>query len=173
MVDEGIGGNRVLNDSPCCGVSAVARFGPNVVRQVGVRTVILLEGVNDLSFSQKHDSLSAPHTRVSASQVIAGYKQIIAQAHRHRLRIIGATLTPFKGARYWTPAAEQKREAINSWILSSGAFDGVIDFASALAEPGDPERMNPSYDSGDHLHPNDAGYRAMANAIAPDLLLPG
>jgi lysophospholipase L1-like esterase len=172
VVDEGIGGNRVLNDSSCCGISAVSRFGPDVVRQTRVRTVILLEGVNDLGFSQRHDSLSAPHTNVSAAQVISGYKQIIAQAHAHRLRIIGCTLTPFEGARYWTPAAERKREAINNWILTGGAFDGVINFAAVLAEPGDPERLNPGYDSGDHLHPNDAGYRAMANAIQLSLLFP-
>ncbi|HWD64615.1 MAG TPA: SGNH/GDSL hydrolase family protein [Solirubrobacteraceae bacterium] len=173
MIDEGIGGNRVLNDSSCCGISAVSRFAPDVVRQTRVRTVILLEGVNDLGFSQKHDSLSAPHSNVSAAQVISGYKQIIAQAHAHRLRILGSTVTPFKGARFWTPAAEQKREAINNWILTSGAFNGVIDFASVLGEPGDSERLNPGYDSGDHLHPNDSGYRAMANAIQLNLLFPG
>lgn len=172
VVNEGIGGNRVLNDSPCCGISAVSRFGLDVARQAGARTVILLEGVNDLGFSQKHDSLSAPHTNVSAAQIIAGYEQIIAQAHSHGLRIIGATLTPFKGARYWTPAAEQKRETINNWILGSGKFDGTIDFAQVLASPSDPERLNPAYDSGDHLHPNDAGYRAMADAIQLSELLP-
>ncbi len=165
VVNEGIGGNRVLHDAPCCGTSAVSRFGLDVARQPGARTVILLEGVNDLGFSRKTGRLSAPHTNVSAAEIIAGYKQIIAQAHRHHLRIIGATLTPFQGARYWDLAAERKRDAINRWILTSHAFDAVIDFAQVLAEPGDPDRLNPAYDSGDHLHPNDAGYRAMANAI--------
>jgi lysophospholipase L1-like esterase len=80
-------------------------------------------------------------------------------------------LTPFEGARYWTPAGEAKREAINRWIRTSGAFDGVIDFASVLADPGHPERLNPAYDSGDHLHPNARGYRAMANAINLSMLL--
>jgi len=79
--------------------------------------------------------------------------------------VFGATLTPFEGARYWTPAGEAKREAVNRWIETSGAFDGVIDFASAVADPADPERLAPAYDSGDHLHPNAAGYRAMAQAI--------
>lgn len=172
VVNEGIGGNRVLNDSPCCGISALARFRPDVTDQMRVRTVIVLEGVNDLGFSQKRDSLSAPHTNVSAAEVIAGYKQIIGQAHRRGLRIIGATLTPFQGARYWTQAAERKREAINAWILHSGAFNGVIDFAQVLGEPGDPQRLNPGFDSGDHLHPNNAGYRAMADAVPLDLLFP-
>jgi lysophospholipase L1-like esterase len=172
VVNEGIGGNRVLNDSPCCGISAVSRFNPDVVRQTGRRTVILLEGVNDLGFSQKTDSLSAPHTDVTAGQIISGYEQIIAQAHRHGLRIIGATLTPFKGARYWNPASEKKRETINNWILNSGKFDGTIDFAQVLASPSDPERLNHVYDSGDHLHPSDAGYWAMANAIELSELFP-
>ena len=172
VVDMGIGGNRVLNDSPCCGISAMARFEPNVVRTVGVRTVVLLEGVNDLGFSQKTDSLSAPHTDVSADQIIAGYRQIIAQAHRHGLRIIGATLTPYKGARYWNATGEKKRDQINSWILTSHAFNGVIDFASVLGEPGNPQQLNPAYDSGDHLHPNNAGYRAMADSIQLGVLFP-
>lgn len=173
VVDEGIGGNRVLNDSPCCGLSAVSRFSDDVRRQFGVRDVILLEGVNDLGFSQRHDSLSAPHTNVSARQIERGYQQIIAQAHHAGLRIFGGTLTPFRGARYWTRAAERKREAINRWILHSGAFDGVINFAAAVAEPGDPERLNPGYDYGDHLHLNNDGYRAMANAIDLRMLLVG
>jgi len=165
VVNEGIGGNRVLNDAPCCGPNAVARFGADAIGQTGVREVILLEGVNDLGYSQKRGAMSDPHTDVTAEDVVAGYEQIIAQAHAAGLRIIGATLTPFRGARYWTPAAEAKREQINHWILTSGAFDGVIDFAGALADPAQPQRLDPRYDSGDHLHPNDAGYRAMAAAI--------
>lgn len=172
VVNEGIGGNRVLNDAPCCGISAVERFSADVVRQQAARTVILLEGVNDLGFSQKTDSLSAPHTDVTAGQIISGYEQMIAQAHRHGLRIIGATLTPFRGARYWTPASEQKRETVNNWILNSGKFDGTIDFAQVLASQADPERLNPAYDSGDHLHPSNAGYWAMANAIELSGLFP-
>ena len=87
------------------------------------------------------------------------------------MKILGGTLTPFKGARYWTPAGEAKRAAVNQWIRHSGAFDGVIDFARAVADPGRPEILNPAYDSGDHLHPNGAGYRAMANAISLAMLL--
>lgn len=172
VVDAGIGGNRVLNASPCCGTSAVTRFRPDVLDQAGVREVILLEGVNDIGYSQKQGALSAPHTDVSAAQIIAGDKRIIAEAHDAGLRIIGATITPFKGARYWTPAGEAKREAVNRWILDSGAFNGVIDFASVLADPSDPLRLNPAYDSSDHLHPNDAGYLAMANAVDLQMLVP-
>jgi lysophospholipase L1-like esterase len=165
VVDEGIGGNRVLNGSLCCGVSAVARFERDVGKQPGARDVILLEGINDINYSLNHGSLTAPHTDVSALQIVQGYERIIALAHTAGLRIFGATLTPFQGARYWTPAGEAKREAVNNWIRTSGAFDGVIDFAGAVADPADPNRLNPADDSGDHLHPNAAGYRAMAAAI--------
>jgi lysophospholipase L1-like esterase len=171
VVDEGIGGNRVLNDAICCGENAVARFGSDVVAQSDVREVILLEGINDIAFSQHHGLLSAPHTNVSAAQIIAGYEQIIGQAHAAGLKIFGGTLTPFKGATYWTPAGEAKREAINRWIRTSRAFDGVINFARAVADPRHPEILRPAYDSGDHLHPDAAGYRAMANAISLPMLL--
>jgi len=172
VADAGIGGNRVLNSSSCCGVDSVARFARDVLGQSGVRDVILLEGINDIGFSRSHNPDNLPHTDVSALQIVEGYEQIIAMAHAAGLRIFGATLTPFKGARYWSPAGEAKREAVNRWIRDSGAFDGVIDFARAVADPGHPERLNPAYDSGDHLHPNAAGYRAMANAIDLSLLLP-
>ncbi len=171
VIDEGIAGNRVLHDSPGYGVDALARFHRDVVEQAGAREVILLEGLNDLGLSQSTSPLSAPHTSVSATQVVAGYRQLIARAHAAGLAIIGATLTPFRGARYWTPAAEAKRDAINDWIRHSRAFDGVIDFARVLADPRQPEALDPAYDSGDHLHPNAAGYRAMANAIDLQLLL--
>jgi len=165
VVDAGIGGNRVVHATPCCGAGAVARFRSDVLTQPGVREVILLEGVNDIGESQSHGAATAPHTAVSALQIVDGYMKIIAMAHAAGVRVLGATLTPFHGARYWTPAGEAKREAINRWIRTSGAFDGVIDFATAVAEPGDPEQLAPAYDSGDHLHPNAAGYRAMARAV--------
>ncbi|MGA2927111.1 MAG: SGNH/GDSL hydrolase family protein [Solirubrobacteraceae bacterium] len=171
VADEGISGNRVLNDSLCCGVNAQARFERDVVERAGAKDVILLEGINDIGFSQLASSpLTNPNTNVSAAQIIAGYEQLIADAHAGGLKIFGATLTPFRGASYWSAQGELKREAVNKWILTSGAFDGVIDFAKAVAEPGDPQVMNPAFDSGDHLHPNDAGYQAMANAIDLSML---
>jgi lysophospholipase L1-like esterase len=171
VVDAGIGGNRVLNAAPCCGVSAIARFQRDVAEQPGARDVILLEGINDIGFSQSHGPLTAPHTDVSALAIVEGYQRIVTLAHTDGLKIFAATLTPFQGARYWTPGGEAKREAVNHWIRTSGAFDGVIDFAAAVADPGDPERLNPNYDSGDHLHPNAHGYRAMAAAIDLGVLL--
>ncbi len=147
VLDEGISGNRVLHNAPCCGVSALARLHRD----------------------------TAPHTNVSAAQIIAGYQQLIAQVHAKGLKIYGATLTPFKGTifpGYYTAAGEQKREAVNRWIRTSGAFDAVIDFDQAIRDPSDPLRILPRYDSGDHLHPNDAGYAAMADAIDLALFSP-
>jgi len=166
VLDEGIGGNRVLNNAPCCGVNALARLDRDVLSQDGVRFVILLEGINDIGFSQLSGPETAPQTDVSAEQIIAGYKQIIAQVHLKGLKVFGGTLTPFKGAAYETPAGLVKRDAVNHFVRTSGAFDAVIDFDRATRDPNDPERFLPAFDSGDHLHPNDVGYQAMANAIA-------
>jgi lysophospholipase L1-like esterase len=174
VIDEGISGNRVLNNSPCFGVDALARLDRDVLSQAGVRDVILLEGTNDIGFSQTSPTnvypgvpvpCFLPNTDVSAAQIIAGYQQIIAQVHAKGLRIFGGTLTPFKGAGYFTTAGEAKREAVNAWVRSAGQFDGVIDFDRATRNPADPQSLLPAYDSGDHLHPNDAGYQAMANAV--------
>ena len=173
VVDAGVEGNRVLNPSPCCGSSALARFGRDVLGQSGVAEVIVLEGINDITYSRSSSPLTVPHTNVSAQRIIAGYQRLIERAHAAGLKIFGATLTPFAGSQHWTPAGEAKREAINAWIRSSGAFDGVIDFARSLAAPGHPQRLDPRYDDGDHLHPNDAGYQAMANAVSLAGLLRG
>jgi lysophospholipase L1-like esterase len=167
VVDEGISGNRVLNDSPCFGVRLLDRLDRDVFSQPGVRSVILLEGINDLGFSQTPDSgCTTPNTEVSVAELTSAYRAVIAAAHRHGLRVYGGTLLPFKGAGYWSEAAERKRVAVNSWIRGSGAFDGVVDFASVTAYPGHPELLDPRYDSGDHLHPNDGGYQAMADAVS-------
>jgi lysophospholipase L1-like esterase len=172
VADEGISGDRVLTSDECCGVDALARFDRDVVNRAGAKEVILLMGINDIGFSvTPPNPVTNPLPDVSAAQIIAGYEQIIAQAHAAGLKIFGGTLTPFKGAGYYSTAGEAKREAVNDWILTSRAFDGVIDFAKVVADPADPTMMAPQYDSGDHLHPNDAGYQAMANAIPLRLLL--
>jgi lysophospholipase L1-like esterase len=168
VLDEGISGNRVLHNAPCCGVSALARLDRDVLAQDGVHWVILLEGINDIGFSGLTGPETAPHTNVSAAQIIAGYKQIITRVHAKGLKIYGATLTPFKGTpfeHYYTQAGEAKRQAVNHWVRTSGAFNAVIDFDRAVRDPSHPLRILPRYDSGDHLHPNDAGYAAMADAI--------
>ena len=170
VADEGIGGNRVLTGSRWFGISAEARFGPDALDQPGVRDIIVLEGINDIGFSAVPPH---PGTDVSAAQIIAGYRQLIARAHARGLKIFGATLPPFRGAGDYTAAGEAKREAVDHWIRTSGAFDGVIDFDAVMRDPADPLRLNPAYDSGDHLHPNDLGYQVMADAISLQMLLPG
>jgi len=165
VLNAGISGNRVLNDSACCGVNALARFDRDVLAQTGVTDVLLLEGINDIGFEKLTNDSTAPHTSVTAEQIIDGYQQLIRRAHAKNVRIIGGTLTPFKGAGYYYPEGEQKRQRVNEFIRSSGAFDGVVDFDKAIRDPDNPKRMLPKYDSGDHLHPNDAGYRAMAKSV--------
>jgi lysophospholipase L1-like esterase len=159
VVDQGISGNRLLADG--AGVSAQARLDRDVLTQPGARVVIMLIGINDIGFADL--GLSPP---VSAADLIAGYRQIIARCHAAGLSIIGGTLTPFKGVPgYWNETGEQIREQVNTWIRTSRAFDAVVDFAAATADPNDPLVLDPAFDSGDHLHPNDAGYQAMADAI--------
>jgi lysophospholipase L1-like esterase len=130
-----------------------------------VAEVIVLEGSDDITSNSSTNPLAVPHVNVSAREVIDAYQQLIMWAHAAGVKILGSTLTPFAGSQYWTPAGEAKREAVNAWIRSSGAFDGVIDFARVLADPNDPVRLIPRLDDGDHEHPNDAGYQAMADAI--------
>jgi lysophospholipase L1-like esterase len=154
VIDEGISGNRLLANSDLFGVNAQARFLRDAAAVSGARYVILLEGINDIGF-----------TLTPTARIIAGYEHLIAAAHAAGLKIFGATLTPFQGSGYYSAAGEAEREAINGWIRTSGAFDGVIDFDQAVRDPADPLRLLPAYDSGDHLHPNDVGYQAMADAI--------
>lgn len=160
VLNAGISGNRVLNDSVCCGVNALSRFDRDVLTQPDVTDVIVLEGINDIGFERNGEYRS-----VSAEEIINGYQQLIERAHSHGVRLIGGTLTPFKGAAYYYAEGEAKRQRVNEYIRNSGAFDGVIDFDTALRDPDDPARLCPKYDSGDNLHPNDAGYRRMAEAV--------
>ena len=173
VADEGIGGNRILHDASGnvrFGVSALARFDRDVLAQPGVRYVIVLEGINDLG----HAGTSAPESEtVSTEDLIAGLRQMIERAHERGIRILGATLTPFEGTAfpgYFTPLKEAKRKALNEWIRSGGAFDGVVDFDKAVRDANHPDRMRSDYDGGDHLHPGDAGYRAMGQAVNLGLL---
>ena len=168
VVDTGIGGNRVLHDASgriAFGVNALARFERDALDEPGVKYVIVLEGINDLG----HAGTSAPASEaVTADDLIAGLKQMIERAHEHGIKIIGGTLTPFEIARakgYYTPEKEKERERLNDWIRTSGAFDGVVDFEKAIRDLAAPTRMLGDYDSGDHLHPNDAGYKAMGEAV--------
>jgi lysophospholipase L1-like esterase len=157
VVNEGISGNRVLSDSVCLGEDLLSRLGRDAFSHPGARAMVLLEGVNDLGFSQLPNAdCSAPNTNVTPDQLIRAYKEVIRRAHARGLRIYGGTILPFRGAGYWDAVAERKRLVVNDWIRGSRAFDGVIDFATVMAAPGDPELLNPAFDSGDHLHPNDA-----------------
>ena len=169
VLNAGIGGNRVLSSSPCFGENALARLDRDVFSHAGVRYVILFEGTNDIGQPDtKAPPLWAPCLalkHVSADEIIAGYQQIIAQVHAHHLKIFGATIMPFQGFNGWTEAGEATRVAANNWIRNSHAFDGVIDFDAALANPADHSKFAEQYDSGDHLHPNPAGHEAMARAI--------
>lgn len=156
VVNAGLGGNRLLaprDGEPYWGVPALARLERDVYAQTGVRAVILLEGTNDIGFS-------AP-----AADLIAGYRQVIRQTRAQGLPIFGGTVPPFGGSFLDTPQRRAIWDEVNTWIRTSGEFDGVIDFARVLASPTDPYTINPGYDSGDHLHQNDAGCEAMANAV--------
>ncbi|MFJ9829679.1 SGNH/GDSL hydrolase family protein [Streptomyces sp. NPDC101160] len=169
VLDHGIGGNEVTNDTTWAGEKAVARFKKDVLTEKGVGTVILLEGINDIGGSGPAFP-GGPTPEVSVNQLIEGHRTLIRQAHAHGIKVVGATLTPIKGSFYFTPENEAKREAFNEWVRTSGAYDAVVDFDRAVADPADTDRMLPAYDSGDHLHPGDAGYRAMADALDLDEL---
>lgn len=158
VVNAGIGGNRLLRYGT--GPSALARLDRDVFSVSGVTAIILLEGINDIG-----RGFYPPTEPVTAEALIAADKQIIARAHAKGIKVYGATLTPYKGAHYFMPEGETVREAYNAWIKSGGAFDGVVDFAPSVADKADPTTFDPGFNLTDRLHPNDAGYQAMANAI--------
>ena len=162
VLNAGISGNRVLGDG--AGVSALARFDRDVLMQTGVTHVVVMEGINDIGIARNNPS-------PSADDLIVGHKQLIDRAHARGLKIYGATLTPYEGAAYYSPEGEAKRQALNNWIRTSKAYDGVIDFDMVTRDPAAPTKFLPAYDSGDHLHPGDAGYKAMGDAV--DLALFG
>ncbi len=159
VVNAGISGNRILADglAPNMGRSALARFDRDVLATPGATHVIVLEGVNDVGVGRA--------TPLPAADLIAGYQQLIDRAHAHGLKVIGATVLPYEGAAYFHPEGERVRQALNQWIRTAGRFDAVVDFDAVMRDPAQPARMRADYHSGDWLHPNDAGYRAMAQAF--------
>ena len=156
VLNAGISGNRVLGDG--AGLRALARFDKDVLMQTGVTHVIVMEGINDIGIARANPT-------PSADDLIAAHRQLIARAHARGLKIFGATLTPYEGAGYYSPEGEAKRQALNDWIRTSGEYDGVIDFDAVTRDPAAPGKFAAFADSGDHLHPGDAGYKAMGEAV--------
>jgi lysophospholipase L1-like esterase len=174
VLSEAISGARVLADR--MGANALARFDRDVLAQPHLSTVVLMLGINDIGWPGC--GLAPNEVAPSAEAIIEGYKQLIARAHMHGVRIVGATLTPFGDAfkgmpfeGYYDDGKEAKREAVNAFV-HSGAFDGVIDFDAVARDPANPKHILAKFDSGDHLHPEDSGYRAMADAIDLKVLAP-
>jgi lysophospholipase L1-like esterase len=168
VVNAGIGGNRVLSPQGPVQRAMLARLDADVLATPGITAIILLEGINDIGGSATLEPYGEVPA-VTAGELIGAYRQVITQAHLRHLRIIGATLLPFAGAFYYSPAKDAIRRAVNQWIRTSGAFDGVIDFAAAVRDPAAPERIRADL-TVDHLHPNGAGYRLMGEAIDLRLL---
>jgi lysophospholipase L1-like esterase len=176
VLNAGISGGRVLKNH--MGVNALARFDRDVLSQPGITSVVLLMGINDISWPGSTFGPNEPATQADA--LIAGYRQLIARAKSRGVRIVGTTLTPFEGAltmpgspiaNYHSPAKDALRQRINDWIRDSGEFDAVLDFDAVVRDPQNPLRILPAYDSGDHLHLGDAGNKAVAEAIDLKLLL--
>jgi lysophospholipase L1-like esterase len=166
VVDQGISGNRLLAGGGTAGASGDDRFPRDAVSEPGVTSVFVSSLGND-------DIGAGGAGPATADDLIAGYERLISLAHAAGLRIVGATLTPDEGAGFWTRGGEVVRQQVNHWILTSGAFDATVDLAGIVADPTDPARLAPAFDSGDHLHLNDAGYAAVAAAIPVTTLVPG
>ena len=162
VLNEGIGGNRLLHDG--LGPNALSRLDRDVLTQTSVRWLVVFEGVNDIGTCKSPCELDS-----LAKDIIDAYRQIIVRAHSQSIRVYGATITPFGGSFYATQDAERARQAVNRWIRTSGWFDAVIDFDAVTRDPNHPSNLSPEADSGDHLHPADAGYRIMGDSIEPKL----
>ncbi len=169
--NQGIGGNHLLTDG--LGPNALARFDSDVLAPAGVRWVIVLEGVNDLGGLTRDGEVSPERHAALVRQILAAYQQIIERVHAHGLRVFGATITPDAGSNYYHPGplSEADRTAVNTWIRTPGHYDAVIDFDQVVRDPLHPDRLLPAYDSGDHLHPSPAGYRAMGDAVPLGLFM--
>jgi lysophospholipase L1-like esterase len=175
VLNAGISGAKVLSDR--MGTNALARFDRDALSVPGVETVVVMIGINDIGWP---GGVLAPNDPpLSLNDLIAGYRQLIGQAHARNIRIIGATLTPFEDTfkvvnpaldYYYNPDKEKTRQAVNQWIRESKEFDDVIDFDALARDPNRPSHIKAEFDSGDHLHPNDAGYKAMADSIDLGLL---
>ena len=172
----GISGNRILADG--AGQNALARFDRDVLAVPGAKVLIIFEGVNDLGVSygraqgpmgERFKAMAPPHP-VTSDAMIAGYRQLIARAHANGLRVLGATITPYGGALYYSAEGEAIRQALNRWIRTGHEFDGVIDFDAAVRDPNEPTQIKDGFHMGDHLHGSDAGYAAMAAAIPLSLI---
>ena len=166
VLNEGIGGNRILHDNT--GPSALARFDRDVIAQAGVKYIIILEAINDIGHA--YDPTRA-YDVVSADDLIAGYVQMAERAHMHGIKVYIATLTPYTGAKYASPAGEEVRQTLNKWIRTTPEIDGFIDFEKATQDPANPGSFLPAYDHSDHLHPSDPGYKAMGDAIDLNLFV--
>lgn len=158
VINEAISGNRILREG--AGPSALARFDRDVLAQSGVRYLLILEGINDIGHIKRD-----PDIPTTAEDLIAALNQMIVRAHAHGIVVLGATLTPFGGAGSYSASGEAIRQAINAWIRTSGTFDGFVDMDAAVRDPAHPDTFLPGMEHGDHLHPNDAGYKAMGEAI--------
>jgi len=165
VLNQGIGGNHLLTDG--LGPNALARFDRDVLAQAGVRYVIVLEGVNDLGALARAAEVTPADRAALLHRLEGAYEQIVIRAHAHQIKVIGATILPYTGSGYYHPGPsdEASRQAINQWIRAAGHFDAVVDFDRVMRDPEHPERLRSAYDSGDHLHPSPAGYRAMAESI--------
>jgi lysophospholipase L1-like esterase len=165
VLNAGIGGNRILLDG--LGPNLVARFDRDVIARTGVRWAILLEGVNDLGSLSREGPRPPERHAALVRQITDAYRQLAQRAHAHGIRVFGGTITPFTGNDYYRPdaAIEADRQAVNHFIRTAGVFDAVIDFDKLLRDPAHPERLLPDYDSGDHLHPSENGYRVMGQAV--------
>ncbi len=159
VVNLGISGNQVLRDG--AGLSALARFDRDVLSVAGVKWVILLEGINDINMRGRREGPDA----LTSDDLIAGYRQIIERSHTHGIKVVGATLTPEEGVPTASERGEEIRRTVNQWIRTSGRFDAVVDFDAVIRDPARPMRVRPEFDPGDHIHPNDAGNQAMADAF--------